>query len=317
VLVNWKRAAGEADFNYKADQLIASTNMVDFDPVFLQNRTTPASYISAPAGCNGYLCIGTTVKAQPILNTAELPALADTADGVKNYGTSVAPDFYEMPPDDIWTQCGIQFQVVAQYEATLPANWQNHCYANSSNVPDPFMNVAALHNNPWLMQLAPIAVSFVDDQTAGCPWWGMTVGIGGNRIEIDHQHGGGHGATTTAHELGHALGLNHLAVSGNLMASNGPNGGPGGAGWQAVTAAQCTAARTAAAALSSRYDYYNYLIGRTYSSTPPPAAPAGANDDGGFNPGNGGGGPLQSCTVAADCGYGYQCQSNTCVKIPH
>jgi hypothetical protein len=198
------------------------------------------------------------------------------------------PDKRWTPPDEIWTKCNIQFQVIDTVTLDLPAGWNwlnGTCNQGLENTPSVLTaytdHYAGTDLESWSKYVAntlhPVFVNFADFP---CSWvWdGSTKGIGSNIVEIGNYAD----PITLPHELGHAVGLDHYkgAQGDNIMRQFDQ-------GRNIDVAAQCGQARITAGGYSKRFDEFNRVTGRTYSDTPVPNLDDIAND-----PGDGGPGPF-------------------------
>lgn len=279
VIVSWKKPGSDPKF---VNQTYPARNLFDFNPIGINN--TPLPYTRPDKS-----------TMQPLNNQTLNPLYPAIVDKPSPYWfAQMAPDREETPPDELWKACGIQFQVVAQFIFELPADWHNRCNDKALNFGQPEWAIAkAMDSQPkvrdyLLHDLKPIYVSYGDNSPCSTGWaqnsfFATTPGKG-SHIEVGYVRP----RTVTAHELGHALGLDHAIdavtkkpVEGNLMRENPINTE------SKLTPAQCKTARAGAAAYSARFDHFNWVTGRTYSPTPPPP-PSGTStgqDDGDFNPG--------------------------------
>ncbi len=279
VVASWKLPGADPKF---VNQYWRSNTMFDFSPVRIDNQAAPTPYWKTNNTPG--------VKPQPLQEQGYL--LANEIDSPTSFFTTNPPNRDEVPPDDIWAQCGIQFQVVKQLIVEHKAGWYNHCSVNSLNFGDPENAPvgglsAELASNPYLQKafrdLQPVVVSYGDN--SDCHSFGGFIGTTpgkGRFIEIDNQRP----TTETSHELGHALGLDHLEVNGSPVAGNLMRVNPSGE--KNLTAAQCTAARAMAKQFSDRYDYFNFVTGRTFSDQDAPPLSSGGGDLGDFDPSGGG-----------------------------
>lgn len=278
VIVSWKRPGSDPAF---VNETYPARNMFDFNPIGID---APQGYTRPDK---------TSMQPLPNLTLNSLyPALYDQPQPY--WFAGMAPDKKEMPPDEVWKTCGIQFQVVAQFIFDLPDDWQNKCNSKALNFGQPEWAIAKeLAGKPalrdyLLKDLKPIFISIGDNSLCSTGWsqdsfFGTTPGKG-NHIEVGFVRP----RTLTAHELGHALSLDHAVdpktkepIKGNLMRENPIQGE------FKLTKPQCDDARKVAATYSARYDYFNWVTGRTYSPLPPPPpSGSGAPDDGdGFDTG--------------------------------
>ncbi len=190
----------------------------------------------------------------------------NTAPSQWNAANTAAPEPYYDPPDDIWTQCGIQFQVVAEFKFDAqkvppPCN-------KTGNVQE-FAEVGAVKNliagqigagaaEELLTLLAPVRAHF---GYLGCSNFRGKGDLGDTHsLHIDRADSGP--APLVAHELGHVLGLTHVGTSTNLMCGQENCTG------RTITQQQCNAARTRAGEFASRFREYNRKLGRIPASNP-------------------------------------------------
>ncbi len=185
------------------------------------------------------------------------------------------PEANETPPDDVWTQCGIQIQVVANFncytdqttgsclEASCTARFAvdvNHqtsardaCLLSAlyaQGFPDPQAT------RDLITLLDPI---YLEYGLWNCPYVKGEACTPSDTIQVTTT---APGAYTTAHELGHEL-LNtnsHENDPNNLMHTNANHG--------ELTNAQCDIARQSARTRSNLFRDYNSKVGRTPYPTP-------------------------------------------------
>jgi hypothetical protein len=216
-----------------------------------------------------------------------------------------SPAAMDFPPDEIWKQCGIQFQIVRALHIGEPdplprfsggsgcppdANGQprSPCSCNpnttAAGMPDYARNEtlsARLHEalgsefDSIFGQggLAPLLVQYGRPSGGSCNEQG---GYRGKAIEGAQILGDVHvtgivqisaaGSNTTAHEIGHALGLDHVSDP-ELLMYDFPT-----LNSDTITPSQCETARSAALALSRAYFNYNQRRGQTDPFTFEPAA---------------------------------------------
>jgi hypothetical protein len=175
------------------------------------------------------------------------------------------PDLYEEPPDNLWDQCGVQFQVVASFVFELPAGFNPglHCgvqvatFAGQNEIESRVRNAMAWHpslGDRIVEDLLPVYVSY--GELGSCAGFGGYVGKwipNTNVIEVDFQRTG----VITGHELGHVLlGDDHSPLASNLMTDYpGQND-------RELTAAQCDSAHATASNFSERFARFNVRTGR-------------------------------------------------------
>ena len=179
------------------------------------------------------------------------------ADG-RPYNNGHDPVTPYWPPDDIFTQCNVQFQVTHVFQFAAPhgdfrwcdADPKVHEFATNTGVRDALVS-AALGPNAAQLFFGVLDPVFVEIGGLDCTqfFWGKAE-IGGRQLQMDFKSPG----ITLAHELGHVLGLDHIAPEGNLMAEPAVE--------TALTAAQCVKVRQKAASLSSSFRQYNQAVGR-------------------------------------------------------
>jgi hypothetical protein len=309
VVVSWRAPSTQQGGYTFVDESVGGRNLFDFNPLYVPNASSPDAYT-----VQRFLLVPGGVQTRPV-GVKPLANAVTQALGSQQYDTPTpayfnlrnAPDGFQIPVDDVWEQCGIQFQVVAQIEAQLAPNnpgltgYLNRCNNLSLNFGSVQQIEAAVAaqfaSNPTLRDrilydLMPIYVSYGDG--SACTAQGFDGNTPGKDRYVEVNNVGGTGRMVTAHELGHALSLDHewldhstnpptefsasnpSGVSNitqdysNLMASGGNATGTN----MALNSAQCAKARGPAAAFSGRYDYFNSVTGRTgYNGlNPPPPA---------------------------------------------
>lgn len=176
-----------------------------------------------------------------------------------------SPDHSQTPPDDVFAQCGIQFQLVGAYREDFDTPGAQVACGNSgcliSSEPldlDQEATIERLRTDgkideagrTALLRLSPLQVHYGRFDCSA--WWGKACnGI----ANVDNDFGVPR--RTTAHELGHLLiGPGHTADPSNLMASSGAG--------TSLTPAQCATARTAATSLAARFARLHLEGGRVH-----------------------------------------------------
>jgi hypothetical protein len=260
VVVLWHNTESLKDPHFDLTQFWTARNMFDFQPLHM---TKPA-YPYQPDD---------DIIVWPLPLASIQVLFANEIDSPSPYWlAAMPPNRWETPPDELWAECGIQFQVVGQFIVPYPRGWLNHCYTQELNFGNPEPAIAdQLAWNPdlrdyLLNDLKPVFVSYGDLSLCENVFSGSTPPYLIRFIEIDWHHS----TVTTAHELGHVLDLPHEKdsdgnpVDGNLMRTGA------GAKDTDLTEEQCQKARIRAKAFSQGYDYYNWVTGRTYSDVPAP-----------------------------------------------
>ncbi|HET9960527.1 MAG TPA: hypothetical protein VFQ61_38920 [Polyangiaceae bacterium] len=270
VLVHWVPRGGSSSSEFRA----TTAGAFDFYPAFAQYSGRPG------------------VAGHAVPQKLQSPTIDQQSVTSSNFNTWSAglaqyrPFGRWTPPDELFAKCGVQFQVVDEVTITLPANWiagnPENCSVHGENAPNPRNAYLTAQNNSVLARyitekLRPAFVSLANYQCS--TWHGVTAnGTGLVDLELNAPAG------TLAHELGHVVGLSHTAntETTNLMHP--------GAGGPDLTDRQCQTARNVAMNYSRRFDEFNRVTGRTYSSTPPDLAGEVEVDDGGGD--FGGSGPV-------------------------
>jgi hypothetical protein len=189
----------------------------------------------------------------------------------------IAPNLYETPPDDVWASCGIQFQVVASFVLDLPADQLPNCTPQIptwKSLPEIEKLVRAKIGDPWLAgllvdELRPVYVAY--GNMGSCAGWqgfaGKVAGLGSRLAEVHFART----KITTAHELGHVLGLDHNHVSGNLMREN-PSDADNRLDYPSASEVgqQCAKAREKAKSYDTTYRIFNLKTDRAFRPEPPP-----------------------------------------------
>lgn len=174
------------------------------------------------------------------------------------------PTAYYDPPDDIWSQCGIQFQVVRTFRF-MKSNADIGCSeggANLASYNDIGQRIlAAVGASQWSLifdELNPLVVNFAH---VNCPYWFGNWVVNHKQVEIDRADLLPP-SNVVAHELGHWLvGSGHHSSAQNLMAATPANA-------HGLTQSQCDAARTTARDMAARFRAYNEKIGRIRPGNP-------------------------------------------------
>lgn len=247
VVINWKKPGSDPTF---VDHTHIAKNMFDFIPYH------------KPRHMNSQLTLQQ-------VNNPNQPSVNITS-----------PDAYEYPPDDIYAQCHtkygidpVQFQVVATFTFDLPAGHVPNCGTWTTTFPG-LNDIRNRIKAAWgamgttlVDTLQPVYVAYGD--MGSCSGWQGYTGkvVGGMPLaEINF----GRTRITTAHELGHVLGLPHKTLngaphSGNLMREN-PSSSD-----KDLTDVQCNSLKTAAANYSTRFKTFNEKTGRLYKAVQLPS----------------------------------------------
>lgn len=182
-------------------------------------------------------------------------------------------------PDDIWSQCGIQLQVVRTVKGytnealnypDCEENSLHRLYADLTGVSysHDSAKLAALQaeypNNPEVAQqlyglLNELQPLIVDFGFAGCPYFYGKTDWQSSLVQIDN---GGAPRNVVAHEIAHAL--THDTThhpEPNLLCAGYCDG-------TVLTPEQCATARTHALDFANRFRTYNEKIGRIPHSNP-------------------------------------------------
>ncbi|MBI3202085.1 MAG: hypothetical protein HYZ29_11125 [Myxococcales bacterium] len=187
--------------------------------------------------------------------------LTDTVPPGWNPKSSIDPTGEYEPPDDLWSRCGIQFQVVATLVFKRRSDNQtlNNCDQGHNH-----FAFQTERNELIAKALGPAAAGFIQKLQPAiasfgylhCPWTGHAV-VAEGVAEINRAPPGLHDVRAVpAHELGHVLGLYHEDDSPqNLMYGAGDPG-------TELLDDQCVTARGVATKFTERYRTYNQAIGR-------------------------------------------------------
>jgi hypothetical protein len=186
-----------------------------------------------------------------------------------------------VPPDEIWSQCGIQFQVVSAFHLTpkAPFDFNRVCntfgsmqdYALSYSDLEARIRAKATGNEFELLfgtgitgegGLRPIIVQYGAVPGGGCSAYKAKADIALGHIQINEDNG-----QVIGHELGHSLlrDPDHSLEDNNLMRA--------GATGRLLSATQCAAARQNAAAYSARLRAFYVARGLADQVPPPPLVP--------------------------------------------
>ena len=176
------------------------------------------------------------------------------------------PETPYWPPDDIWTQCGIQFQVTHVFKFASPLTVSRPA---NSHPPTRFWDVygtrdtlisAELGNGEADYLFNTLAPVFVEVGYLDCFQLHGKAVLNGDYLQLDQAAPG----ITLAHELGHIFGLSEITgATGQLMssASELPE-------HTQLSAAECQNARAKAAPYSQRFRDYNAAVGRVFHENP-------------------------------------------------
>ena len=186
------------------------------------------------------------------------------------------PETPYFPPDDIFAQCGIQFQVVEVFmlQTQGPLSSQDCNPAKPVNVfasdtwrDTQLQQALGLPEYQALVTLDPIDVEVGHWTCSGFSGKGSD---DDRQVQIEK----GYAGVNLAHELGHILiGDGHYNVAGNLMKE-------GAYAETGLVAGQCATARQNAAFYSQRFRDYNISLGRVRQDNPLiPSIPEAHGDD--------------------------------------
>ena len=233
VVISWKKAKGNHSFS--VDETHDAKALFDFAP-YVANY--PTSFPQLPLG------------------TIERPNVP-----VENI---VQPDLKEMPPDEIYAPCKVQFQVVASYVFELSSDKMacdgtQPSFESVDRIRDRLRATGA-RGKQIADQLQPVYVSYgsFKECFSGQGYVGKKI-YGQPLVEINAELAK-RPRTTTAHELGHVLiGVDHFGAANdanvNLMRPM-PNDGS-----VELTAAQCSAAYSSAKPYRDRFVDFNHWRG--------------------------------------------------------
>jgi hypothetical protein len=231
VVINWKKPGNDTSFR---DQTQIAKSMFDFIPY------SAPDYVPAALSLND-------VK-NPNQSTVKI----------------IDPAGTEEPPDEIWSKCNIQTQVVATYTFELPAGKLPECnpalatFESADKIRER-IRATGTFGAYVVDKLQPIFVAYGDMGACSGPmgFTGKVVG-GSSLAEVNFSRT----RVTTSHEIGHILiggnhhGGNNTPTLGNLMRVNPSNND------RDLTPEQCSAARGKALQYSSRYRTFNRWSGR-------------------------------------------------------
>ena len=185
------------------------------------------------------------------------------------------PEAPYWPPDDIFTQCDVQFQVVHVFKFGWKSGWNSPCSTDGQTRE---FSPLSYRNGLLDQALGPNESAYLRNHLqpmfVEVGWWPCS-GFSGKGSEPPRlvQVEKGHAGVNLAHEIGHAFGLPHTTLSGNLMLS-------GAQTTTQLTASQCTAIRQKALPYSDRFRAYNQVLGRTKQQNPLiPSVPKAHEED--------------------------------------
>jgi len=180
----------------------------------------------------------------------------------------------QVPPDDIWSQCGIQFRLVGSFVLGRhgPPNCQTQSRTYAQDLEDRIRalrpDLAAL----WFGNQALRPFILEIGEANGCQWYGNTA-ISAQAAQLNTlDWSSTQNGVVVAHELGHImLGPDHVGSSGtgNLMAAGAATSD------RLLTADQCTRARSAAMPFRQRLQDYAVARGEARQVFIPATTDAG------------------------------------------
>jgi hypothetical protein len=168
------------------------------------------------------------------------------------------------PPDNIWSQCGIQFRVVGSFVLPRPAHQvpdrcasQSHSFVQDRQTLEDAITAARPDLGALWFAERGINPIIVESGPLTCSnYYGNTMKADGT-IELNTDVWGDQESTTLAHELGHALSLDHRGSSGSghLMSAGA------GSTDRELDSGECSAARSNAKSFTDRLHAYDLALG--------------------------------------------------------
>ena len=209
---------------------------------------------------------------KPPFAPSEIRAADVIAPNVPGVRRITAPDSREIPPDEIYAQCGVQFEVVASYVFDVRPGFNPTCNENTTvfatlDEVRTKVRAAAGALGPALVdKLQPLFVAY---GRMGCSSFNGNSAQSG-LAEIDSVSGR---KVTTAHEMGHTLiQTEHETSGGHPVLGNLMRAGPETE--TALTPKQCERAQFSAKAYATRFNAFNVETGRVSAHLLTPLANA-------------------------------------------